>query len=275
MPQGPIRLRRGLVGRAQRAAPDGHRRAPRGAGPLRAGAAGPALAQPRPPRRVGEAIPWRSSSRSQAVGRRPGARQPSGRGPPRQRSAHRRQRRGPRALPAGLSRTSDSALAGLEEAPFPPTLEVTLAAGAPAGSGRQIAAAARVLAGSRCGRVRGGVRPPLPRRRAAAARGRPVSRRRPRGGRDPLGRVGDPARARPAPRRDRDHAPDGRDGGRHPGAVLALRFGRGAGREARWPWPSCTRPTGSRPPGSRGTRIRCSRPSGSASSTRRPRFSCR
>jgi cell division protein FtsX len=35
------------------------------------------------------------------------------------------------------------ALAGLEEAPFPPTLEVTLSAGAPAGSGRQIAGAAR------------------------------------------------------------------------------------------------------------------------------------
>ncbi len=32
------------------------------------------------------------------------------------------------------------ALNGLEEAPFPPTLEVTLAGGAPAGSGRQIAA---------------------------------------------------------------------------------------------------------------------------------------
>jgi cell division transport system permease protein len=35
------------------------------------------------------------------------------------------------------------ALSGLEEAPFPPTLEVTLRAGAAAGSGRQIAAAAR------------------------------------------------------------------------------------------------------------------------------------
>lgn len=35
------------------------------------------------------------------------------------------------------------ALAGLEEAPFPPTLEVTLSPGAPSGSGRQIAGAAR------------------------------------------------------------------------------------------------------------------------------------
>lgn len=35
------------------------------------------------------------------------------------------------------------ALSGLEQAPFPTTLEVTLAAGAPSGSGRDIAAAAR------------------------------------------------------------------------------------------------------------------------------------
>jgi cell division transport system permease protein len=39
------------------------------------------------------------------------------------------------------------ALSGLEEAPFPPTLEVTLAAGAPVGSGRQIAGAVRAWLG--------------------------------------------------------------------------------------------------------------------------------
>jgi len=39
------------------------------------------------------------------------------------------------------------ALSGLEEAPFPPTLEVTLAAGARAGSGRDIATAARAWPG--------------------------------------------------------------------------------------------------------------------------------
>jgi cell division transport system permease protein len=39
------------------------------------------------------------------------------------------------------------ALAGLEDAPFPPTLEVTLVPGAPSGSGRQIAATARGWSG--------------------------------------------------------------------------------------------------------------------------------
>ncbi len=40
-----------------------------------------------------------------------------------------------------------AAISGLEEAPFPPSLEVMLAASAPAGSGRAIAAAARALPG--------------------------------------------------------------------------------------------------------------------------------
>lgn len=40
-----------------------------------------------------------------------------------------------------------AAISGLEEAPFPPSLEVMLRASAPAGSGRAIAAAARALAG--------------------------------------------------------------------------------------------------------------------------------
>ncbi len=125
-----------------------------------------------------------------------------------------------------------AALSELKEAPFPTTLEVGLKPSASSGLRRADRDGCPRLAGCRGGGIRGGVRPPVFRRRAPAAGSGPVPRLRSGRRRGSLGGLGDPARSRPAPRRNRDHAPDGGDRVRHPGAVLAARLGRGPRRRA-------------------------------------------
>ena len=272
--QAPLRLRRGLVDRAQRSAADGDGRAADRARALRAGAARAALAQPRPPRGVARASRSAVVVTLAAGGRRAGARRPARGGPPRRAGPDRR-RAPPRSSGSGApTRTWARRCRASKRRPFRRRSRSTLAPGAPSGSGRddrgrrraswpgvesaeseedfgrRFRDAVRLLRGARL--FLGGVLTV---------------------GRDPLGRLGDPARARPAPRGDRDHAPDGRDRRRDPRAVLALRGRRGARRRRARPGPPLRDLPRSRRPGSRGSRIRSSPCSGSGFSTRRRRCS--
>ena len=270
----PLRLRRGVVDRQEQPAPDARGRHADRARALRARACWPCSSRNLSRLSTAEADPIAVVVTLAPDDRRPRAREPGGPGLPSPDGAHRGQRGRAGAVPASLSGPGRGARRSSRRRPSRRRSRSCCVPARPRGRPPRSPPGARLWPGVESAesgeeferRFRDAV--------SADAQRRPLPGRRPDHRRDPDGRLGGAPRARPPPRRGRHHAAHGRDRGRDPRAVLAVRHGRGRARGDRSRWAFSTARIGWPCIGWRRTRTRSCRFSGSASSASLRRFCC-